>query len=233
MQIAKFLLDHRKEDGEIDWDSIIEASKKEPVVKKRKTKSDSESDETGSTASSDRPQCMGRKMGDEIEGFSPKVYENKQCNKKALKGCELCKVCQKNSDASNKSWHGRIDEGIPATSHIIGSEWFETKFPEGMPVEKKSKKVTAKKSDDEGTDAEEKPKKEPKKKATAKKTDDEGTDVEEKPKKAAKKKAAAKKSDDEGTDAEEKPKKKAAAKKPAKKAAKKEEEESSDEEDEE
>jgi hypothetical protein len=196
-QFAKFLLSVRSLDGEIDWDKITELASQ---------RASSKSSESGSS-SKDRPQCTGRRQGDELEGFTPKVFEEKQCVKKAMKDGDLCKVCQKNFDAKNKSWHGIWGEEIAEDSHIKGSAWFFRKFPDGEPAEKKADKKSA----------EDKPEKAPKK---AKKSDE----TDEKPaKKTAKKSDASDDSDekpvpkatkksDESDETDEKPSPKATKK---------------------
>ena len=70
---------------------------------------------------------------------SAKTYAEKQCPKKPVTGCDLCKICQgmeekfKAGTDKSKSWLGKLNESVPDHAHIVGSVWYKSKYPNGLP----------------------------------------------------------------------------------------------------
>ncbi len=93
-------------------------------------------------------KCRARKTGAHIPNTSPKVYYEEQCKNKPEGDSTLCKKCAEymdwyiNSDQFKESsvrakkrryWLGILNEEIPEHVAIVGSKWFEKKFPKGLP----------------------------------------------------------------------------------------------------
>jgi hypothetical protein len=90
----------------------------------------------------DKKLCVARKIDKtHIPGTeNAKIYAERQCNKKPATGSKLCKTCQsmdekaKASGKDKTSWLGRLSDPIPDHLHIIGSKWYKTKYPNGLPA---------------------------------------------------------------------------------------------------
>lgn len=75
--------------------------------------------------------CLARRTSEKHADnrWTYKVYAGFQCKSKPVAGSDLCEGCQKRETKgiADAGWHGRMNEEIPADSHIVGSAWFYSK----------------------------------------------------------------------------------------------------------
>ena len=78
--------------------------------------------------------CQGRELkGGKDDRWTPHVYAETQCQKKPVKGTNLCTVCARRQDAYEPqkpgAWNGFITGPIMAHTHMLGSAWALAKAP--------------------------------------------------------------------------------------------------------
>jgi len=73
--------------------------------------------------------CLARRLCDEDRRWCPRVYFEKQCNRRPVEGDPLCSGCKDVHDRETalggtiKRWQGLITEEPPAPCRMLGTEW--------------------------------------------------------------------------------------------------------------
>jgi chemotaxis protein histidine kinase CheA len=87
----------------------------------------------------DETLCQARRIVNEDKRWKPAVFGEGQCDKKPVDGSDLCKTCTARleryaDDPKPGVWLGRITEEPLSWTHMLGTEWAETKAPKWMGV---------------------------------------------------------------------------------------------------